>query len=344
MYVNRNFLFFLLIIPIILIVGNRGATLDTYNYYYVFKNIDNFDLTSYWGFYSESGFELGWGLYSKAISIVSNSSFVLFSIFSFLIFLVIYKISNIYKLNYLHVMCFYLSSGFFMLQQFMQIRQAFAVPVALLASLLFLKDLKLKAFLLFLLAFLFHQITLAFFLVFLSYLILDKKYPLGFSLKRLYTLSSLFIVITFILCRVVFLPLAFSLFDRLVAYSNDDQYSESVSFFSLANIKYYVEFIIILLLTNDKLIKDKNFIYMFFLFVIGLTLRVSFYDFEILSGRLSNVFLFIEIFILPYIFYHRLKSITFYLVIFFYFLVVGFTTWYFRAAPFLEQAYFIPLG
>ncbi|WP_171250782.1 EpsG family protein, partial [Acinetobacter nosocomialis] len=68
-----------------------------------------------------------------------------------------YKTSDIIKLKFIYVMCFYLPTGFFLMQQFMQIRQGFAVPVVVYASFLYLENKKLLAILFFSLAVLFHQ-------------------------------------------------------------------------------------------------------------------------------------------------------------------------------------------
>jgi len=91
----------------------RGNTNDTYTYYFIFKNVDSYDLMNYSDFYSRTGVEVGWGLYSKIISLFSNSEVVLFTIFSLLTFYFIYKTSDIIKLKFIYVMCFYLPTGFF---------------------------------------------------------------------------------------------------------------------------------------------------------------------------------------------------------------------------------------
>ncbi|ENX61609.1 MULTISPECIES: EpsG family protein [Acinetobacter] len=341
--VKRKFLFFLFFAFLCsLIVGGRGNTNDTYTYYSIFKNIDSYDLTSYYNFYLLSGVELGWGLYSKVISIFSDSSLVLFSIFSFLTFSFIYKASHIIRLNYAYVMAFYIPSGFFLMQQFMQIRQGLAVPAVVLASLLYLSNKKKWSIVFFIIAILFHQITFSYILIFLCYLLLDRKYPLSYSRLRFYSVLFGILFFVFILARTVMLPLASSFFDRLVSYSNSD-YAEEVGFFSLANIKFYLEFVLILCLTNKKILLNKFYVFMVFIFTVGLTLRIAFFDFGILSGRLSNVFLFIEIFLIPYLLSQRLKKAPFYLFLTLYFIIIFYVTWVYQAGLFLQDYYFIPL-
>ncbi|MGK8818244.1 EpsG family protein [Acinetobacter baumannii] len=338
-----NTIIFLIISSIFsLIVGMRGNTNDTYTYYFIFKNVDSYDLMNYSDFYSRTGVEVGWGLYSKIISLFSNSEVVLFTIFSLLTFYFIYKTSDIIKLKFIYVMCFYLPTGFFLMQQFMQIRQGFAVPVVIYASFLYLENKKLLAILFFSLAVLFHQTVIVYilflfvFLLFYKYFFEENK-PLNF---KIYMISILLLGIIF--SRVVFLPLALSFFSRLQSYANTD-YAESVSLLGLANIKFYIEFIFILLFMNKKDLNDKFLIYMIFIFTIGLAIRIAFFDFAILSGRLSNVFLFIEIFLMPYFIYKRFSKMVLFLSLLFYFILVGFISWNFQVAEYLADSYFSPL-
>lgn len=343
--VKKEFLIFLLISIIAsLVVGFRGATNDTYTYYSIFKNINNYDLklSDFNKFYIETGMEIGWGWYSKIISFFTSSSIPLFTIYSFLIFSILYKISQNINLKYIYIMCFYLPSGFFFLQQFMQIRQALAVPLVIYASVLFLNNKKILSLIFFILAISFHQITVVFIFIFLVYLLLDKYYPLFYSELRFKFLNIFILIFGLFTVRFIIFPIAFSTFERLQTYSNTE-YGDEIGLFSLANIKFYIEFIAIILLTNRKLISNKFYVFMVFIFTIGLTLRISFYDFAILSGRLSNVFLLIEIFLIPMLFWYRLKTIYFYLFLMFYFILIFYVTWFFQAAEYLEKAYFIPL-
>ncbi len=341
---KRDFIvFFIMATLFSLIVGNRGETNDTYTYYSIFKNIDYYDLTSFNNFYFETGVELGWGWYSKVISLFSDSPVVLFTVFSFLIFYIIYKISEILKVKYVYVMLFYLPTGFFFMQQFMQIRQALAVPLVIFGSILFLYNKKLSSIIFFILAILFHQISIAYIIVFYCYLFIQRYYPINYSVIR-FRLANVFIVfLGFFIVRVFVLPIATSSFTRLEAYSNTS-YAETVGFMSLANIKFYIEFLLILFLTNKKNLANRYYVFLVFSFTIGLTLRLAFYDFAILSGRLSNVFLFVEVFLMPMLLLARLKRPYFYFYAFIYFFFLLCITWFFQVSEYLEDAYFIPLS
>lgn len=342
--VKKDFIYFLFIsIILALIVGSRGNTNDTFIYYSIFKNINDYDLMSFGGFYFETGIEIGWGWYSSIVSLFTESSVILFSLFSFLIFLTLYKISKIIKIKFIYIMFFYLPTGFFFMQQFMQIRQALAVPLVICAALLFLNKNKKSSFLLFFLAIMFHQISIAFILFFLLYITINKRYPFDYSVNRFLILNILTLVLGFFVARVVFLPLAATFFDRLVAYS-DTEYAENVGFLSLANIKFYIEFLLILFFTNSKALTNKYYVFFVFSFTVGLTLRLAFFDFAILSGRLSNAFLFVEIFLIPMLLLFRLKIFYFYIYTLLYFCLLLYVTWFFQASEYLKDAYFIPLN
>lgn len=341
--VKKNFLWFLLLsIPLALLVGNRGGTNDTFSYFSVFKNIDNYDLMSFSVFYSQTGVEIGWGWYSKLISLFSSSSIVLFTIYSFFIFFILYKVSENIKIKFIYIMFFYLPTGFFFMQQFMQIRQALAVPLVIYAAVLFLNNNKKSSFFFFFLAVMFHQISIAFILFFILYVFINKNYPLGFSLKRFFIFNVLTIVLVFFVSRVILLPMATVFFDRLFAYSNTE-YAENVGFFSLVNIKIYIEFLLILFFTNTKALSNKYYVFFVLCFTVGLALRLAFFDFAILSGRLSNAFLFVEIFLIPMLILFRFKIFYFYIYAFFYFCLLLYVTWFFQASEYLKDAYFNPL-
>ncbi|WP_151741735.1 EpsG family protein [Acinetobacter seifertii] len=341
--VKKNFLWFLLLsVPLALIVGNRGDTNDTFTYYSIFKNINYYNLTNFSDFYLETGVELGWGLYSKFISFFSNSEVVLFSFFSLLTLYFIYKTCDIIKLKFIYVMCFYLPTSFFLMQQFMQIRQGFAVTVAIYASFLYLNNRKFISILFFILAFLFHQTIIVYILFFLAFLFAYEKIFKQVKILNFKTYMLFVLLIGIMFARIIVMPLALSFFDRLQAYSSTG-YSESVSLVGLANIKFYLEFIFILFFMHKKDLNDKFLILMIFVFTIGLAIRIAFFDFAILSGRLSNVFLFIEIFLMPYFIYKRFSKIVLLTSLVLYFLIIGFISWNFQVAEYLADSYFYPL-
>lgn len=332
-----------MLIPIVILVGMRGATPDTQVYYDIFKYIDSYNLYSYTRFYTDSQVELGWGWYAKVVSLFTSSSFVLFSGFSLLIFWVIYKADNVLQMSYLYTLAFYLPSSFFLMQQFMQIRQGLAIPAAILASFLYINNKKKESFVFFIVAIMFHQTAIAYLLVFLLYLFINRFYSISFSLKRFLFVIFSILVLGFFAARVVILPLAFSAFDRLVSYA-DTEYAEANDLLSLSNIKFYLEFIIIVMFSNKKFLEDKLYVFMVFIFTVGLTIRIAFYDFGILGGRLSVVFLFVEVFLIPYLLYRKIKKPYFYFCLITYFVVIFYISWVYQVSQYLQNSYFTPLG
>ena len=209
-------------------------------------------------------------------------------------------------------MLFYLPTGFFLIQQFMQIRQGLAIPLVIYGSVLYLDNKKIASVILFILAACFHQIALAFIGVFIIYSLFTKFCIINSSPIKFFMVNLLILVFGFLIARFLLLPLVFGYFQRLEAYSSTD-YAESIGFFSLANIKFYIEFILIFVLINRNLLLNKFFVFFVFIFTVGLTLRISFYDFGILSGRLSNAFLLIEVFLIPMLLSNRLQKSYFYI-------------------------------
>lgn len=340
MRVSRRLFYFILFLPIALLVGLRGATPDTAVYYNLFKDVDSYDLKNYYNYYLESGVELGWGLYSKIIIQFTDNSAILFSLFSALIFYFIYKTTDILKLNYLHTLVFYIPTGYFFMQQFMQIRQAFSVSVAIYASLLLLNNKFAKSLIFFILAFLFHQMSLSIIIISLIYYFVSRNIDVSKSLFLFRLYNFLIIFLGFLVIEFILKNYVIGQVSRLEAYSETNEYGKSVGFFSPANIKNYLLFIIFMALTNEKLIANKNYVFLFYIFTIGLTIRIGFYDFAILSGRLSNVFLYVEIFLLPFIFNSRFKVELKYFLMLIYFLLIISITWFFQASEYLETSYF----
>ncbi|MFW2043339.1 EpsG family protein [Acinetobacter sp. ULE_I001] len=342
MRVKKNTLVLIFVIILATIVGYRGSTPDTVVYLDIFNHINSYNLYSYTGFYSDAQVELGWGWYSKIISFFTDSSFILFGVFSFLTFWMIYKANNILRFPFIYTLAFYLPSSFFLMQQFMQIRQGLAIPAAILASFLYIDNKKKESFVFFIVAIMFHQTAIAYLLVFLLYLFINRFYSISFSLKRFLFVILSVLVLGFFVARVVVLPLAFSAFERLVSYA-DTEYAEANDLLSLSNIKFYLEFIIIIIFSNKKFLEDKFYIFMVFIFTVGLTIRIAFYDFGILGGRLSVVFLFIEIFLIPYLLYRKIKKPYFYFCLIVYFVLIFYISWVYQVSQYLQDSYFIPL-
>lgn len=332
------FLFISLLVA--LIVGDRGDTRDTIIYYYVFRYIDILDLLNPAKFYIFTGMEIGFGWYCYLISFITNSHIILFTVFSFITFYIVYLVSRKIEINPIFVLLLYLSSGYFLLQQFMQIRQGFATPLALYALTVFIDKgdkFHLKFLLLTLLAFSFHQVALPIVCVGVLF---SYVFKIKMSLKKFKWASVVLLIMFIFIAKFVLVDFLIGISGRVEVYSNSAEYSEDLGVFRLPNIKAFLTFLFILFFMNRKMYENKLFTIFFLLFIIGLAFRIGFSDFAILSGRFATAFSFSEIFILSFIF-NRFKYLN--IVLLLLFVVSQAVATYMYQAPFVLEDYFKPL-
>ena len=339
--INKDMLvFFLVSFLLALIVGNRGDTRDTIVYYWVFKNINILDLLNPAKFYIFTGMEIGFGWYCYFISLLTHSHIILFTIFSFLTFYIIYLVSREIEVNPIFVLLLYLSSAYFLLQQFMQIRQGFAIPLALYALTVFIgkgDKFYLRFLFLTLLAFSFHQVSLPIVCVGVLF---SYFFKIKISLKKFKWASVVLLIMFIFIAKFVLVDFLISISSRVEVYSNSAEYSEDLGVFRLPNIKAFLTYLFILFFMNRKMYENKLFTIFFLLFIIGLAFRIGFSDFAILSGRFATAFSFSEIFILSFIF-NRFKH--FNIVLLLLFVVSQAVATYMYQAPFVFEDYFKPL-
>ena len=327
---------------IALFVGNRGNTRDTIVYLTVFKNIDSLDLLNPIKFYLFTGMEIGFGWYCYIINLITHSHVILFTIFSLFTFLIIYLISKKLNVTILSVLLLYISTRYFLLQQFMQIRQGLATPLALFAITVFIMDnnkFSIKFLLITLLAFSFHQIALPVILIGVLLSIILKKIDL--SINEFKWISVFLFIIFIIIAKFLLVNLLINISSRVEVYSNSSEYAENVGIFRLPNIKAFFTFLFILFLMNEKMYRNKLFTIFFLLFIVGVAFRIGFSDFAILSGRFATAFSFSEIFILPFAFY-RFKYFNHIFLILF--VIAQAIATYMFQAPFVMEDYFKPLS
>lgn len=299
---NNRLLFWLLSITASVIVGSRGATRDTPIYWNIFSNIENYSLDSPLSFYRETGVEIGYGWYAYIISLITNNSMILFSIWSFFIFYFLSLISRLINVKYFPVFLIYISSGYFAIQQFMQIRQGLSIPIALYSILLLYNSRKISIKFLFLcfLSIFIHQLAAIIIIlgIFPMFFILRERYFDYLSLRKFKYFSIFFIIISIFVSKYLLLDMLIYFSPRINDYVSTD-FSESLSIFRLPNLKALGIYIIILFIFNDNMYKDRNLVLFFYLYSIGLAFKFGFIDFSILSGRMSGGFTFVEIFLLP---------------------------------------------
>ena len=339
--IKKNTIVFLLVsLLVALIVGNRGDTRDTIIYYYVFRYIDILDLLNPAKFYIFTGMEIGFGWYCYLISFITNSHIVLFTVFSFITFYVIYLVSRKIEVSPIFVLLLYLSSGYFLLLQFMQIRQGFATPLALYALTIFMgKEDKfyIRFLLITLLAFSFHQVALP---IVCIGILLSLLLRIRMSLINFKWLSIVILIVFILIAKFALTDFLVNVSSRVETYSNSAEYSEDIGIFRLPNIKAFLTFLFILFFMNKDLYENKLFAIFFLLFTIGVAFRIGFSEFSILSGRFATAFSFSEIFILPFVFsrFKHLKTTLLALFV----ITQAIATYMFQASFVLDD-YFKPL-
>lgn len=339
--IKKNTIIFLLVsLLVALIVGNRGDTRDTIVYYWIFKYINILDLLNPAKFYIFTGMEIGFGWYCYLISFITNSHIVLFTVFSFITFYVIYLVSRKIEVSPIFVLLLYLSSGYFLLLQFMQIRQGFATPLALYALTIFMgKEDKfyIRFLLITLLAFSFHQVALP---IVCIGILLSLLLRIRMSLINFKWLSIVILIVFILIAKFALTDFLVNVSSRVETYSNSAEYSGDIGIFRLPNIKAFFTFLFILFFMNKNLYENKLFAIFFLLFTIGVAFRIGFSEFSILSGRFATAFSFSEIFILPFVF-NRFKHFNNVLLALFV-ITQAIATYMFQASFVLED-YFKPL-
>ncbi|WP_038350319.1 EpsG family protein [Acinetobacter baumannii] len=336
--VKRDSLFFWLFALIfILVAGFRGGTRDTDVYKYVYDHIYNFPLSSIGSFYDATGMEIGYGIISYIFQSFGFSFSTLLLLFSFLTFLFLKKTSDNLEINAFFVILCYLPV-FYANHQLMQMRQGFAVAAVYCGiSYIILNKNKLLAWFLFLIGFFIHNVVFALIITFFKYINnLINTEKINFYIK-----SILFVIIVFLFCRLITDFGLSALTDRIGNYSDTD-YSEQRSFFHPANLRS-VLLLFIFLIFRSKVKINKIYDYLVLLYSIGLGFRLGFYDFLILSGRISTLFTFSEIFIVPFLFKLRLKTLYSYIAILLYFLINLYINLYYQV-PFVVHDYFKQIG
>ncbi|AJA45661.1 EpsG-like putative glucosyltransferase [Frischella perrara] len=313
-----------------LIVAFKGNTRDTGLYFGVFKNINKFSSNPI-DFYKESGVEFGFGIINHIVHFFTDNFTIYSYIISFITFLFIYLSTNLLKIRFIDVLLFYLPN-LFITQQLMQIRQGLASAIVINAViLLYIYQKKIKCSILLLIAISIHSMSIAYLTFFVPQI---KKYVL--NQKYLLIRLILWFILIFILCRIV---MQFSLLQNISSRINDysvTEFASSRSFFELANIRAMIYFILFAL--TAKYIKNDSYLTLLYIYSTSLALRLGFYDFYILSGRLGIAFGYSEIFLLAI----SLKFVTkklFYFVALFYLIIHCYLTLNFQV-PYMVQDYF----
>ncbi|TXI21828.1 MAG: EpsG family protein [Roseateles sp.] len=290
----RHWLTLLVFLPLSLIVALRGDTGDTANYLDAFKATQDFpwDPLLYYGSFS---MEWSFGVLSWLINALSLPSPVLFFVYSFATFYFLSLAASRMELSLVAIAPYYLGT-FFLAQQFLQIRQGLAMGLAF--SLLPLVVARRKGFTPVL------SLAATSMVHVVSCLTLVTGWVLSFvrpkPTRRALTLWSLaLIVLTFLFARAVMTLDVISTVGRLADYAADGQYNQELQLLAPPNIRAALLMVMMLLAVTPRLQRSPVFVVLIGMYAVHVGMRFGFYDFVILSGRLSTALSFAEVFILP---------------------------------------------
>lgn len=312
--VKKDFLLFISFsLFLSLIVGFRGNTRDTIVYYNVFKHISEFDLLNPSTFYNQTGMEIGFGWYSQIISLFSGTIVLVFWSWSLWTFYSLYLVTQKIKIKFIWVLLLYISSGYFLIWQFMQIRQGLAVPLAFYAISMFIIN-KNKLFFVFLslLSIAIHQSALIIIFCGMFCSLFSHYHKMG--ILRFKIFSLLLFLVLILLNKLIFINVLNILSERISSYS--EIYLNVENGLRLPDVKALIILLILMFFSTENMYSNKVYQTFYLMFVIGVACRIGFIDLPILSGRFASALTFSEIFILPFIFY-RFKSLGVTFIIFF---------------------------
>ncbi|MFN7039482.1 MAG: EpsG family protein [Alphaproteobacteria bacterium] len=340
--INKDTIFFVIVsIFAALIVGFRGSTPDTQDYYDVFKNISTLPLLNPYQFYQDTGMEIGFGWFAYIVNLFTSSGVVMFTIFSLLNFYLIYRTTKYLDINFIYSIVFYITSSYFIMMQFMQMRQGLAVSLVIFTVVSAIKNgLKFNQLLLILLAVSLHQSTIFLIIFCLIFYFLRNKKIFSANNQKL-TNWSLFIIFI-VIFKFWLLNLLINLSGRLQSYANSNTFNEAVELFSPPNIRTFLILILLTYFSSENLNKNIYFRLFLFLMFIALSIRIGFSDFGIMSGRLSTAFSYVEIFALSMLLFDRFKVRARTAILILFALLQLFITLHFQA-PYLLEMYFNPL-
>ncbi len=329
----------LLFLPVILAVAWRGDTRDTGTYIDAFSQTLSFPADPL-AYYGSVGMEWGFGLLSWMVHGIGLGPVALFFVYSLGTFWCLAIAARRVGLSLPAIAPYYLGS-FFLLQQLMQIRQGLGIAFAL-AMLTLIPAGRLpwwKAVLAVAVAACMH-ITAVFMLVSARLLHPTTSRP---TRLRLVLWCAFIIGFTVLLARAFMQLEVISNLGRLSVYAVDDEYSGERSPLAPANIRAAMLLVLFLIAAPPALLQTRVYRLMVGLFAASLGLRLGFYDFLILSGRLASALGFVEVLLMPMLVRAAVRQRGLRIAIAAAYLTVHAAATLALQAPFLIDDYFTPL-
>lgn len=326
-------------LPLIAVAGLRGDTRDTDLYISVFDAVDAFP----WNpieFYAEHGMEWGYALASWLVKGMGLGPTTLFVLISAATCFFIARAALNVGLGAFEAAPFYLGS-FFLLQQLMQIRQglgsAFGLWIVTLIAarrqsvwtggvqMLTGAMIHLTAVLPALGAHLLRRV-------------MPRPTRTGVALW-----AATIAAAAFALSRAFMSLDLIAELGRLSMYAEDEAYSAARGILAPANVRAVLLLLIFLWAATAALLRSRAYVLMVGLYAAHVGMRFGFFDFLILSGRLSTVLGFVEILLLPMLLRARVRRPAARWAIGLLFVVVQAAVTLGIQAPYLIDDYFAPL-
>lgn len=328
-----------LCLPLMLMVALRGDTRDTFNYIEAFRATTEFPWDPL-AFYAAMGMEWGFGITSWALNAIGLGPSSLFFLFSLGTFYFLHKAALRVKLDLIEVSPYYLGS-FFLLQQLMQIRQGLATTLVL-SIVVLVGSPQARVWRTVPATLLAASMHLTSALPLLGVQVLNRLMPRPGRWQMALWLA-LVMLATAALARAFMSLDAIESLGRLSLYAADEEYSDARDLLDVANVRATLVLLLLLFGATTRLLRTRSYVLMLGLYAAHLGLRFGFFDFLILSGRLSTALGIVEILLLPMLMKARIRSVGLRLGIgLIYFLVHALATLLVQA-PYLIDDYFTPL-
>lgn len=329
---KRSIIYILIILVFSFITAMRGNTLDTINYKILYDTIDFIPL-DYRTFYDRTYMEFGYGLLNAFFKFLNFDFRVFLFFYAFITFIFIKQAADNFGANSVLVLFCYLST-FYFIHQWIQIRQGLSIAIAYYAvSVLVNRNQNIKFSIFYIIAISIHNVAAPFIIFFKNILFRLANY-LG---RYYYWVALILFVSTIVACRLFF-SVGLGLSERLVRYAESE---ESRSLLHPVNLRAYL-FLILFLCFRPRENVNKILDFLILINVMGVGIRLGFYDFLILSGRLGTIFTYSEIFIIPLLLSLRFKASSKIIFAFLYFVISLYISIVLQTPDIIEQ-YFKPL-
>lgn len=330
----------LLCLPLVALVTLRGDTRDSDNYVDAFWQSTKFpwDPLEY---YSEFGMEWGFGIASWLLNTLGLSPVSLFFLVSLATFYFLGKAVEYTGLRFTEVAPYYLGS-FFLVQQLMQIRQGLAMAFVLGIIVLIARPSPRPWWKLPLNAAVAVCIQFTSLVPMLSAHLLRKFMPRPTRWRVVIWLLAI-VAVTVVAARAFMSLEVIASLGRLSIYASDTEYSGERGLLAPANLRATLLFLLMVFGASAALLRSRLYVLMLGLYAAHIGLRYGFYDFLILSGRLSTTLGFTEVLLMPLLVRDRIRSPWLRTVLALLYLCVHAAITLLVQSPYLIDDYFTPL-